>query len=391
MSLFDPDLPDGIYIGLSAAAYFGQETRGSSDWSTISRRKHGWWWQSVYNTRKRVIELLAHLASGNATHCVLCEGIGAYEARYIIEPNKADFPGVLVTVEDMKRELTKHGFGAWPGQWKARDFAIACQFHLPQAPCWPNIVEDFELKRGGKTPISAEEDFHLRFLWEMATGDFPGNDPIKRLLTADAPVLAEVSVLSTIDGIRRRWRFDRMFPRLDMDLKTLANWTGQPLHYAAGSQLARYRWAIQREDYWIGRSEMYRMLVERGEAAISGGTIEQRKWLLTWPDEHPVWDWLWLIYQRPDSSGIAPVLMPVWEDSFDPATGRPSFLRQLGGYELANSIAFYREMVEKFGLDRPWGHVEPLRYTQQAKGREHLIVLPPWIGHETPMEDDAYV
>jgi hypothetical protein len=393
---FDPPVPDGIYINWPALAYFRQETRGSSDWIKIRRQRHGWWWSSPYCPRYKAPKK-DYLEYGTALHAILLEGVEAYEARFAIEPDKAEFKGLVTTIEEMKQALVDNGYGGWRATWKKEDFAIACAQNIPHVPCWPNILAEFTEAMGvpglpgSRTALSADEDYELRFMREMATGDFPGNEPLRKLFASDHLPMAEVSVIATIDGIRRRWRFDRMFPRLDMDVKSLGNWTGRPLDYAVGDQLGRYRWAIQRSDYYFARTVMYRMLAERGEAAITGGTPEQRKWLLSWPEEHPVWDWCWLVFQKPSTSGAAPVLFPVWEDSFDPVTGNPSYLRRVGEYQLEQSIIFYREMLEQFGLDRPWGHIEPLHYTEPGPARTHLISLPSWIGEDMPTEENAYI
>ncbi len=390
---WDFPLPDGIYFDLDAKDYFKQETRGSSDWVKLRRRRWGWWWSSRYNPDYKDTTS-AEQNYGSALHAILLEGEGAYASRFIVEPDKAEFKGLAVTVEDMQKALTRRGYVDWPKAWKKDDFAAACRVNIPDVPVWANIDADFQraLQPGVKT-VTAIEDRQLRFMHQVARGDWPGNEAIKRLLANDKrPAMAEVTVIATIDGIRRRWRFDAMFPTFDLDLKSLGNWSGRPLAFSVGDQLARMGWHIQRADYWHGRDVAYRMIAERGLGAITGGTPEQRNWLATWPEKHPEWDWVWLVYQKPAKSGLAPVIFPVWDDSFIHIPGmepRPSALRAIGDHQLADAISFYRGAVEKFGLETPWAQVEQLHYADDVM--DPHISLPHWITEDTPTEENAYV
>jgi hypothetical protein len=181
------------------------------------------------------------------------------------------------------------------------------------------------------------------------------NQAIRRLLEPqpDHPPLAEVSVFCTIDGIRRRWRFDRLFLGATMDLKSLAGWRGRALNFEAGDIAARNGWLIQRADYEIGREEL-RRLVHEGK--LHGGDLDQRRYIQQIADQ-PDWFWLWIAYQKPDFAGTAPILMPIQDR-------RGSDRHNDGWVKLQRAIRFYRAAVAEFGLDKPWGRVEPLHYTE---------------------------
>jgi hypothetical protein len=390
MAQWAEPLPDGIYLDLSAPDYFAQETRGSSDWVKLRRQRWGWWWSSPYNPDRKDVQTAEQLY-GSALHAILLESVGAYEARFAVTPDPLAYGRELCrTIDDMKRALVQAGFGKWPDGWLKADFERACRVNIPRVPVWGNILNDFVGRLGpGVQAVSAAEDRQLRFMREVAVGDWPGNEAIRKLLLAapDRPPMAEVSVLCTVDGIRRRWRFDRMFPAFDLDLKSLGNWTGRPLPYAVGDQLARLGWHIQRADYWEGRRLAYAMIKAYGMACVCGGTLEQRRWLVSWPDAFPVWDWVWLAYQKPAESGRAPVIFPIWDDSFA-GPERPSALRAIGRHQLNDAIAFYREAVATFGLERPWAHVEEIHYADP--GISPCITLPHWIGEDTPTEEGAY-
>jgi len=254
-ALFDPPLADGVYLGLSIEAYFGQECRGSSDWMTIHKRKLGWWWSSPYNPhRKR--EKTAALNYGSALHSIMLEGLDAYRRAFAVQPDPDDFDGLVKTVKDMQLAMAKAGFdlkgtsGFDKSQW-AREM----RENLPEVPCWPNIEAAFLAEAGDRPIVTAHDDRMLRLMHKIAVDpERADNAHIRRLLVeTESTPLVEVTVFATVNGIRRRWRFDRMFPALTMDLKSLGNWGGRPLTYEVGEVLARNGWDIQRADYHEGR------------------------------------------------------------------------------------------------------------------------------------------
>lgn len=372
---WDQPLPDGVYLGLPHVRYFGQETRGSSDWIDIHRLKHGWWWKSRYNPRKRRPKSTVEQTYGSALHVLVLEGVPEYERQFVIEPARDDYPDLLDTEKEMKEALAKlPGYDVRTGRshYDKAAWAREVNDYLPNRWCWFNIMEEFAAIAGERQRVSAVDDYEMRFLREMALSEERNdNEEVRALLleTADHPPLVEVSVFATIDGIRRRWRFDRMFPAATMDLKSLGPWSGRPLTLEAGEILARRRWSIQRADYDVGRQAAYQ-LVEAGK--LFGGTLEQRRYLeaivaghYAEPGREGRWDWIWLVYQKPDSGkGTAPILMPVWDDWGSP-------LAHSGAAKLEASIRYYRGQTALWGLHQPWGRVEPLHYAIGGqKGRE---------------------
>lgn len=390
---WDAPLEDGVYLNLDADRYFRQETRGSSDWVKIHQLGYGWWWQSGYNPDHVEVPNKAR-NYGSALHAIMLEGIAAYEARFAVEPDPRDFPGLVVTIPQIKAALTEAGYStAGTSKFTKDDWVGEMLSKLPNVPCWDLILEDFRTEAGLRDVVKSVEDRMLRLMRDVAVSpDREDNIAIRNLLVESEahPSLAEVSVFSTIDGIRRRWRIDKMLPGADMDLKSVGQWRGRPLKYEIGEVLARNGWDVQRADYHIGRTEAYRLI---REGQLFGGTIEQRNYIKEIVEENPTWDWIWLAYGKPEPSGRAPILMPVWDDSWgptDPATGVVPMgeLRQFGQHKLDKAIAFYRRAVDRFGFDQPWANVEPLHFTDPYQ--ENAIVLPHWIQSDAPTEAEAY-
>ena len=384
-----PAISDGVYLNLPEEDYFGQDCLGSTDLIRLHQRKWGWWWSSRYNPERQQTPQ-DYFTYGSALHSILLEGVGAYEARFAAAPDKEAFDKLAVTIEDMQAAIREGGFAlSGTSAWKAKDWRLAMRANLPGHPCWPNIVEDFEDSIGERRAIRGVDDRMLRLMREVAIDPArPDNDDIRKLFDDDHPPLAEVSIFWTEGGVRRRARIDRMFPAFDMDLKSLGNWSGRPLPWVTGEQIAKGGYDIQRADYWIARAKAMEFI---REGQLFGGSIEQRKWLQTWPDEHQDWDWVWLFYQKPEPSGRAPVIFPVMDVTriqTTPGEFRLSEVLEVGLLKRQGALQFYRSTVAEFGLDRPWARVETLHYTDEAYTPR--VFLPPWISETEPTIPGAY-
>lgn len=368
-------LPDGVYIGLADGVYFAQDRLGSSDLQKLHFHREGWWMQSRHNP-DRLDATTEAQNYGSALHALMLEGLGAYETRFAVEPDKNDFDGLLFKVDDIKEALQDEGFAmSGTSKFKLSDWEDAAALHIPHRPVWGAIKRDFEAsitrEDGTKRPsISAVEDRMLRLMYEAALS----HDETRALVGAgeDVPTLAELSFFWTDDfGVKRRARFDKPVPHFTMDLKTLGNWQGRDLKHAVGDHILRGGLDIQVGDQHDARRRMHDLIRAEGEGCIIGGTEEQRTWLRAIAERNLPWDWVWLFYQKPELSGRAPVLFPVrehWEGPFHKS-----------GYRKARrAIETYVACVEKFGLDRPWYRVEPVHYTDgevsRAQGMESISV-----------------
>lgn len=385
-------LPDGAYINLDDAVYFAQDRLGSSDLQRLHFHREGWWMQSRHNP-DRLDNTTDAQNYGSALHALMLEGLGAYETRFAVQPDKKDFTGLLFKVDDIKEALQEAGLAlTGTSKFKLADWEDAAALHIPEQPVWGSIIRDFEAsitrEDGSQRPsVTSVEDRMLRLMYEAALS----HDETRQLVGAgeDVPTLAELSYFWTDDlGVKRRARFDKPVPHFTMDLKTLGNWQGRELKHAVGDHILRGGLDIQVGDQHDARLRMHKQIREEGEAAIFGGTDEQRTWLQAIATRDIAFDWVWLFYQKPELTGRAPVLFPVrehWEGPFHKS-----------GYRKARrAIAFYVECRERFGLDRPWYRVEPVHYTDgevsKAQGMESITV-PHFGWDEDPIagEDDHF-
>lgn len=369
-------LPDGVYLDLEPETYFLQGL-GSTDLVTLMQRGYGWWWKSRHNPLKRSTSTAA-MTYGSALHAIMLEGVSVYEARFLIEPDKADYPGLLVSTDDIKAALAKAGVGLQgTSKFKKPDWVQAALSELPDAMVWDHIWAAFERTRGEppRPYVTSVEDRMLRLMRDMAADtSTPEAAQVAKLLNdPDHPALAEVSVLYTDKrGIRRRARFDRLFPAFDLDLKSLrGHWQGRSLEVSLDDVIKKGGYDIQRADYHEARKYLY-AFIRLGMENVHGGTPEQRAWLATWPDRYPHWDWVWLFYQKPDmEAGDAPVLFPLWDDG--PTLRRDTGRLEMSPYHLRGyrkkerALDFYQGAVAAFGLTTPWARVSELHYTDQDR------------------------
>ena len=386
------DLELGVHLGLDAVTYFEQDALGSSDFIKLHQAKEGFWWSSRHNP-DRQIRTTTGQNFGSALHALLLEGPAAYEARFCIAPDKRDYIGLVDTIDQMKVAIAEVGrTPEGTSKWRAADWAAAMAYVRPDLPCWTNILEDFDAERGSKPIVTSHEDRMLRLMLRIATDpDRNDNVAVRRLFATDPdhPPLAEVSVLAEVDGLKLRWRIDKMLPRADLDLKSLANFRGRPMAWEIGEVAARHGWDIQAAHYRRGRKIALQM-VRNGR--LFGGTLEQRSYIrdiaeMDVETPEPT-AWIWLVYAKPDEKGAAPVMCPVW----DPENGD---IHRYGEAKLEKAKRFYREMVKRYGLDQPWARVEPLHFTAPTGapngfGAGPQIMFPHWIAEDEPTEETAY-
>ena len=373
------ELEDGVYLNLKEDRYFEQDRLGSSDLVTLYFQRWGWWWSSRHNP-DRVQRDVKELTIGHAIHAILCEGLAAYEGRFVAAPDKADYDGLVDTKDEIEAKLRGGGFDlTGASKFKKDDWVAAITASMPEVPVWTKIMADFVDGVGDREVISAVDDRMLRFMREVAVSpDRQDNADVRKLFNDDHPTLAEVTVFWTEDGVKRRARLDRMFPGFDMDLKSIGNFGGRRLDWFTGETIAKRGMDIQRADHWDARLAAME-LIEQGR--LFGGSIEQRKWLELFPATCPTGDYVWLFYQKPEPSGRAPVIFPVWDHSWGERLGDGTravgMLRQSGGAKKAAALAFYRTAVATYGFDQPWARVEPVHYTD-ADMSPH-INLPHWV------------
>lgn len=374
-------LPDGLYLHLPEVIYFAQDRIGSTDLSKLYLHKEGWWWSSELNP-DRVDDETDARDFGKALHTIVLEGDEAFEERFAVAPDKEDYEGLCVTVDDLRKALAEREIAA-PGG-KTKDFYVdLLAERAPEVPVWDAILARFtetlkdEEGRITKTALSRADHRSLRVM-AQAVREHPEIGALVSFSNEHIP-LAEVSVLWTDEwGNRRRARLDLMIPTVTIDVKTLGNFAGKPLKFAAGERVAREAYHVQMADHHEARKVAYRFI---REGKVHGGSELERAWIARFPDEAPKWDYVWLFYQKPDAKkGQAPVVFPWWEDFGDEVHRR--------GLRCAHeAVQTYRRCMAEFGPDRPWTRVEPVHLSIEGRTTPRVFI-PHWIGGDEPLPNE---
>lgn len=393
----EDQLPDGVYLGLSEARYFAQRALGSSDLADLWLLKEGWWWKSRWNPWWKPMDTKAK-AFGSAAHCLLLEGVAAFEARYAVEPDPRHFPDLLVTWDDLLSALVAADVPGASSRLKKKDLVDLAKVYLTGRHVWDDIKARFERKAGTRTIVSAQDRWELDVMLDAAMAD----DDMRAVVTADGGVrLTEVSVFWTLaDGTRLRFRFDSLLPALNADLKTLGNARGT-LDDAVGKRLGEGALDIQAALSFEARRAMYDHIrqgrahwspdsdfsLDPADPRYAATMLAQRQmdWLFRFPKEAPLdlgdkpgWAWVWMFFQKAEATGVAPTIFPVW--------------LKFGGKEHADGLAkalhaldFYRQQVATVGLEKPWTRVAPMHHLDTSAARQ--VRIPHW--YEQPIAHPA--
>lgn len=401
-----PDLPDGIYFGLSENTYHAQRRIGSTALKHLLTSGPTFWWKSFMNEEfgeAAVEEETEALTSGSALHKIVLEGEEEFHAAYAVLPDKKDMVGLLDTMDDMKGWLTRHKavFKASSGKAGLIEAikAHATKNGLPVPPIWEDITN--EAKASGKILMKSALYTRCR-LTGMSIAANPwlskcfqdGYPEVSILWTEEREVTDAEGVVHTIK-IRCKARIDYLKLRTCVDLKTIANQGAKPLDVSVQNAIGSYRYDVQFAHYATAR-ERARDMVAAGQVfdLTEGRTIKRRikrdgEWVLIeenmmppqwWLDDfaarghidsttsekkqQDLWTWIWVFVQKsgaPESKGY----------EFRP--GGP-LTNNVASASRDTALRIYSEHMVKFGA-AIWLNVDPI----ERLTPDHL---PQWIRDE---------
>lgn len=367
--------PDGVYLRLAFDDYINEpDCLGSTDKARLWLRREGWWWGSRNNPAFVRPAEGPELLFGECAHAALLEGMHAYESRYVVEPNRRDYPNALFTIDQIKTALKDAGvYPPRSSTFSKEDWAETAEIYLPDQPVWENVMADFRrMTASGRKGVAADVDFAIRTMRDLAMED----PAMAELLSAGSqfPILAEVSYFFTDEaGIRHRARFDLLLPPSTDDLKTMGNWEGGDLDRAVDNHIKRGGLDVQCADYQIARRHMMQTIRDTEGECIHSATEEELDHLYAMAhfdlDNKP--DFNWIFFQKPSSAGLAPVLMPLIEKWGGP-------YHRAGFRKRAAALQTYQAGMAKFGRHRPWGRIEQPRYTIEEREPHITIGIYDW-------------
>lgn len=319
----DNNLPDGVYVGLSAEDYFAQDRLGSTDLVVLHREPADWWYRSRHNPNRKAKTPSPEMIFGSALHALLLEGEKAYTSGFIIRPD---------TYEDAKTGEVK----PWNGNSKV------CQAWV-EANDRPNV-----------SIIDADTDRRVRHMDALIRRHPELGEPMQA-------GMSEVSILYTdpATGVKLRCRIDKLLPAFSLDLKTFGgDAKGDTTKQQCLGLVAGRSMDVQRFAYDEARRAMRSL-------PISGATPKQTDWLKRVAAVER-WQWGWVFYRRQDDDkGHAPVVKPILR-----SPGDATYLS--GQKKTAVALSNYVAFRDRFGFDVPWAVVE---VTEEPADHE----FPPWL------------
>ena len=223
------DLPDEVYhasAGLSSSAI--KEL-------LISPLDY---WANYRNPAREKHDTAAHIF-GKAMHRRTLEGENVFYSHYAIEPDPADYPDALTTIDQLKLILKKHGYEL--GGTK-EDKIRRVLFLEPETVIWEDIIRKWkeENAHDGKTilKVAQGKDIETR-----ATIIESHKDAQKAFKGGRA----EVSIFWDDEetGIRMKARLDYLKLKAIIDLKTFTNQRRVNVDQAIGMAFANYQYFIQ--------------------------------------------------------------------------------------------------------------------------------------------------
>ena len=307
-----PSLPDGIYIGLPDDRYHADTALGSSNIRDLFKGANLFWHKSPMNPKKKKDgNPTPSKILGKATHKLLLEGKGPFEAIYVRGPYGDDDD--LTPAE--KSALTKAAKG--------------------------------KLKEGQELLAQVDYDF------VVGCKGIIDSDPELQGCLDNA--LTEVSIFWTRpDGVRCKVRLDALKLRGIGDIKTIANERERELDLACRLDIVTYRYDIPAQHYSDGRREMPRLLSE-GNAFVVNDDGEIEKLNSARNDHAAVLDFLNKCAAE-KAFGFQLVFIPkkgapdAWSCTLSP--GNP--IMTGAGTDIAVSIDYFKMAIEKFGTAKRW-------------------------------------
>lgn len=248
----------GVYFGLPEDDYHADVSLGSTDIKNLVRGPADYWFASKFNPMREDSDSPAK-AWGRAFHKLVLEGPDAFAARFATEPAPADYPGCLVSADDLKAYAKEKGE---PVSGTKADLIARIRKHDAGVPIFDEIIAAFKatVAEAGievlKPTVRAEV--------ETAAASISENPHLANAFSGGVP---EVSIFWRQAGLPLKARFDFLKPAVFLDLKRCANPLGLPFDEAALRAIGNYRYDIQVRHYLDG----WAMMLEHARAGLVFG------------------------------------------------------------------------------------------------------------------------
>ncbi|WZO97279.1 SAP domain-containing protein [Isosphaeraceae bacterium EP7] len=274
---------------------------------------------------------------GHAVHCRLLEAerfSGAYAAKL----SKDDYPGVLVTDDDLKACLVENGLPTTGKRKQERIDRIRASGI--DALIWDELVEAHAGETAGKVLVTAQEMRHLDRIAEVVQGSAHARKSLNS-------GLAEVSffVRDPSTGVMLKARMDYVRHTHTVDLKTFSNTRGKSTERAIFDAMFYEGYYAQAVFYHYVR-EIARLKLGASKIQVHGDyTNEWWSGFVTKADHY----FEFLFIESDEPFDMRPIVLQREEYP----NAEPNAYWTDGELRISALIRRYAEYVEQFG-NEPW-------------------------------------
>lgn len=254
------DIQDGIHFDMSEEEYHAVPRFSASGVKRMLISPLDFYMSSWMNPERKERTSPA-LALGKAYHKLILEGEEAFDAAYSVEPNRADYEGILACGDDYKAFLKEHG-----EKQSGTNAELIARIRAVDAdvPIWTLILREFNDDLGDRLSLSLSDWAQI----QRARFIICNMPSAKKAFGNGAP---EVSIFWTQkDGIKMKARLDYMQAKTVLDVKSFANIMEKDVVSAVTSAIGRHRYDVQAVIYVDGIESVKKLYAEKGDAIVSG-------------------------------------------------------------------------------------------------------------------------
>lgn len=330
-------LPDGIYFDLPEQIYHADTAIGSTTLMALAKDACKWQYDRLRPRREVEME---YLIWGRAWHCRLLEGKAAFDQRYAKPPTPADHPDALNTTDQIKDFLRMHGqklTGNKP------DLLLRARELDECPPIFDEILARWKAEHPDHVELTDRQVVEI----EDAVANMQRDPTLSAVMVAGSLIngAAELSIIVTINGVRRKGRFDYAIPPAGARVKSLITDLKSFTSYKGGTHEEAGIRKVYDQCYDL-QVAAYMELYAEAKKLLAYGAVYGRApsddFLPAFLNSEGV-DWVWVMMRR--DSGMIPVTMSIDTDDqmFDHAKK-----------VVADALDTYRFYMNEFGPDQLW-------------------------------------
>jgi hypothetical protein len=364
-------LPTGVHLRLPPRVYDDSHALGAEDLAKLYWDPTSWWAQSEHNPHRREPRRLARRYTRNtadALRILLTQGVSAYEAAFVIEPDdgRSDWAR---TRDEIRTVLRSKGVEIPKSDFSDRTLWGLIRKHGLVHRVFEVARADYEAaRRAGRRHLTEHDDRRLR---ETARLIRAHKDLGPALIGGvfEAAVLwrreddPDTLLRARFDYLRpqRIFAIERVETRGARDIDGAIRRTIEDNDLEIPRRLLAEAW--ERLVGFVAEGQVHAWDETGGRAAVLS---DERDMLKAYAAGDPVWVWIF-IQQPVDEIGAerGTVIAPRWHQ----AGGK---VWDAGGEKIEAALSSYREFRQRFALDRQWAVIDEAKELLDADVRTRL-------------------